>query len=269
MSKSLKNFITIRELLESEERTSKLSSVPDDFRLWCLAVSGSYRGSATYSISRLEEAKALRMKIVRFLLDCEDWLEQNSASHSSYRKWQVQDFEFYERVEEFERKCLQSLMGGTTDHDDSSAFDLDGSTFLGTVNQFTEECREYILRDAQTPVETVESVIKAIRQTLAIVGFTDKTLYPGASTSIDTTNSIERELIQEFIDFRSNIRQAALSSKKEKNMNLSNELLGKCDNLRDRLAGLGVEVVDGSFKNQSFDWKFCLPKKATSNPQNK
>ncbi len=60
MSKSLKNFITIRSLLKSDTSTSHESifhSPSDDFRLWCLGLSGSYRAPATYSESRLKEAK--------------------------------------------------------------------------------------------------------------------------------------------------------------------------------------------------------------------
>ena len=72
MSKSLKNFITIKQLLSSstsdnelidekvtntKEDTYSNDSPADDFRLWCLGLSGNYRGNATYSKARLEEAK--------------------------------------------------------------------------------------------------------------------------------------------------------------------------------------------------------------------
>jgi len=59
MSKSLKNFVTIRSLLQSDasSQESLFHSPSDDFRLWCLGLSGSYRGPATYSETRLKEAK--------------------------------------------------------------------------------------------------------------------------------------------------------------------------------------------------------------------
>eukprot|EP00978_Attheya_sp_CCMP212_P010637 scaffold25907_cov60-Attheya_sp.AAC.3 len=57
MSKSLKNFITVREMLESEDDSSSLSSSADDFRLWCLGLSGSYRGPATYSKEQINQAQ--------------------------------------------------------------------------------------------------------------------------------------------------------------------------------------------------------------------
>jgi len=65
MSKSLKNFITIRELLSNPEinginkeyMSTAYFSPADDFRLWCLGLSGSYRTSAIYSKSRLIQAR--------------------------------------------------------------------------------------------------------------------------------------------------------------------------------------------------------------------
>jgi len=73
MSKSTKNFITIRKYLQSSQTlSSTLSSPSDDFRLWCLGLSGHYTAPATYSETRILEARAVREKIVRFLVDGEE-----------------------------------------------------------------------------------------------------------------------------------------------------------------------------------------------------
>lgn len=56
MSKSLKNFITIEEIFSDLSSYGK-DARSDDFRLWCFALSGSYRGPTTFSLKRLEEAK--------------------------------------------------------------------------------------------------------------------------------------------------------------------------------------------------------------------
>lgn len=77
MSKSLKNFITIEELLEDEPNGETLSSSPsDDFRLWCLGLSGSYRSGATYSKSRIDDARRIRHTIVEFLVQGEEWVDR-------------------------------------------------------------------------------------------------------------------------------------------------------------------------------------------------
>jgi len=59
MSKSLKNFITIREMLSLPQNSSEsiFSSPSDDFRLWCIGLSGSYRSLTHYSSTRMQEAK--------------------------------------------------------------------------------------------------------------------------------------------------------------------------------------------------------------------
>ena len=61
MSKSLKNFITVRDMLKSGQTScdgsGAFESPGDDFRLWCFGLSGSYRAPATYSEERLQEAK--------------------------------------------------------------------------------------------------------------------------------------------------------------------------------------------------------------------
>ena len=52
MSKSLKNFITIKELLSPENDT--VTVTPDDFRLFCLL--HHYRSNVTYSMDRIHDA---------------------------------------------------------------------------------------------------------------------------------------------------------------------------------------------------------------------
>ena len=47
MLKSLNNFISVKEFWETQD--SLLAG--DDFRLWCLGLSGQYRSSATFFVS--------------------------------------------------------------------------------------------------------------------------------------------------------------------------------------------------------------------------
>ena len=57
MSKSLKNFITIRELLKEY--------TPDHFRLFCLA--HRYSSDVEYAPDRMEEARRLQARVEDFL----------------------------------------------------------------------------------------------------------------------------------------------------------------------------------------------------------
>jgi cysteinyl-tRNA synthetase len=98
MSKSLKNLVTIQEmLLESTSETS-LSSRADNFRLWCRDMPGSYRGPATYSQERIQKAGAVRQKVVRSLLDGEEGLRKVGDAGS--RKWNDEDTQIFESANE-------------------------------------------------------------------------------------------------------------------------------------------------------------------------
>jgi cysteinyl-tRNA synthetase len=112
MSKSLKNFITIAELLNDKEGSASfLSSPADDFRLWCLGLSGSYRDdAATYASHHLQQARQTREKILRFLLDGEAWLYRRNhlgsqhAGRSSNPKLTDRDRDFLFMVQETSAK---------------------------------------------------------------------------------------------------------------------------------------------------------------------
>lgn len=61
MSKSLKNFISINDYMNS-----KITKSPgDDFRIYCLQY--KYHASLTYSIERIKEAEVYRKKIENFI----------------------------------------------------------------------------------------------------------------------------------------------------------------------------------------------------------
>ena len=51
----------------NENPKSLFSSPADDFRLWCLGLSGSYRGTANFSETRLLEARVSHLILVEIL----------------------------------------------------------------------------------------------------------------------------------------------------------------------------------------------------------
>ena len=104
MSKSLKNFVTIREMLgiscnisddevkgestdSHQHQPSAWSCPSDDFRLWCLGLSGSYRGPATYSKDRMDEARVIRTKWVKFLMEGQQYLDDWKAAETDTDAW--------------------------------------------------------------------------------------------------------------------------------------------------------------------------------------
>jgi cysteinyl-tRNA synthetase len=100
MSKSIKNFVTIQEFLnrKTEGKTNEFDCPADDFRLWCLGLSGPYRGPATFSEARLQEARTIRHKMLRFLMEGEEWIRRNEVGSSTRTTWDETDMDMFETV---------------------------------------------------------------------------------------------------------------------------------------------------------------------------
>jgi cysteinyl-tRNA synthetase len=272
MSKSLKNFVTIQDMLSESTSESSLSSRADDFRLWCLGLSGSYRGAATYSPERIQQAGAVRQKMVRFLLDGEEWLRKVGDVGS--KKWKDEDMQFFESVREASVNSHQALLS-----------DLDGSTYVKDMVKVAELGQTYLLDKSSSsvngPTEPVQSVLLTLRGMLSLVGFSDATCRAGlddssgrqsSSSSSSSSNVVggERALLDELVRFRAAVRQAAIADLSSKTPNkdkaqhqAGQEIMRLCDDARDNIfPRIGVELLDGKVHSESGDqdmWKFCVP----------
>jgi cysteinyl-tRNA synthetase len=271
MSKSLKNFVTIQDMLSESTSESSLSSRADDFRLWCLGMSGSYRGAATYSPERIEQAGAVRQKIIRFLLDGEEWLRKVGDVGS--KKWKDEDQQFFESVSEASVNSQRALLS-----------DLDGSTYVKDMIKVAELGQTYLLDKSLSsvngPTEPVQSVLLTLRGMLSLVGFSDATCRAGlddssngqsSSSSSSSSNVVggERALLDELVRFRAAVRQAAIADLSETTPNnkaphqSAQEIMRLCDDARDNIfPRIGVELLDGKVHSESGDqdmWKFCVP----------
>lgn len=254
MSKSLKNFITIEELLDDNGASSALTSPADDFRLWCLGLAGSYRGSATYSRARIDEARAMREKIVKFLLDASEWLE--NSSNSNPKKWMKSDHELYADFNSSLKRTNEALMN-----------DLNGKLFLREVVASTEMGSAYLRSNPLAATEPMVHCIASLRDLLALVGFSPKTFLAGVNqNSGQASEGIaggERALIEEMVKFRTRVRNAALADiQSEGSKESLVEILQLCDEARETaLPAIGLELVDGDSMKS---WSFCLPRDAES-----
>ena len=164
MSKSLKNFITVGALLSQGKEESALSSPADDFRLWCLGLSGSYRGPATYSQTRLEEAKTVREKLVRFLVDGEEWLLKSNGE-SKVKRWGTHQVELYNKVMEVSESCFDALMGCQQ----QKYFDMDGAQYVESLVELSEQGRAYMTKVAPSegPTEPLYEAMRVLRDQLS------------------------------------------------------------------------------------------------------
>jgi cysteinyl-tRNA synthetase len=293
MSKSLKNFITIRDILETtsegefcdnEDTSSSFHSPADDFRLWCLGLSGSYRGPATYSKSRLVEAKVTREKILRFLIDGEQWLRQSKSSENcnTYSaNWTNEDHDLVQLASTCQVSCHRALLGLSSNSQEGSEvttcddFDFDGSSYLKSTIDLAEAGSRHTAEalTGERPLYPVEHALGVLRDCLAIVGFSDDTVRAGLSRKLeDNIVGGNEALVNELVEFRSTIREEALdclqnsnTSKDSQAAALSKMLLKTCDDLRDKnLPAIGIEVFDAG--DTSPTWRFGAPTSRTSFP---
>ena len=273
MSKSLKNFITIQEWLEEatanapKERTEEAKrAAADDFRLWCLGLSGPYRGTATFSQTRMAESRSIREKIVRYLMMGEEWLRRRCESGGSTfavggetKKLRDEERAFYAALHGAAIKGRQALLS-----------DLDGATFVRQLVQIAEEGTSYLQQEASEngPIEPVKASLDVLRSLLSQVGFSDVTCRAGIATdSADSSQGMDRTLLDELTKFRSTVRRAAIDDHRDKTSSIPSEnmkhILKLCDGLRRSLPTLGVELLDasvtGAVGEEKDDWRFCTP----------
>ena len=306
MSKSLKNFVTIREMLgmipntHSEQITdddtiisaldqdnNAWSSPADDFRLWVLGLSGVYRGPATYSEDRMEEARVIREKWVRFLMEGQECLERwnsdaDAANHSkSSRLWGEEDLQLFHTVTRCSMNCQRALLD-----------DLDGALFVKELIRIADVGMTYVQQvkiDGQNnkqlsknrPEEPLRFVLDTFRGHLDLVGFTQRTVNAGISSGQQEqigalASSTSTSLLDEAVAFRAAVRSAALGAvrKKKDSLEAVKEILKLCDELRDdTFPKLGVEILDGKVvveTNAEGDdvanrgWRHCSPRERVS-----
>ena len=281
MSKSLKNFVSIQEFLSSSlvagNESTGLECPADDFRLWCLGLSGSYRGPATFSTDQISQARAIRQKIARFLMDGEDMIEtcDDIEFSSRQKKWREEDCRFLERVHQCQQKAISALSN-----------DLDGSTFLKELVLIAEYGMSHLGKNASShssvgPMEPVQAVVDIMRRMLALVGFSEKTTRVGMrehryhsyenDSSMGNVVGGEVALTDELVRFRSAVRKLALEDAHNKTASQNmKEILALCDSLRDTaLPEMGIEVSDGKSDRDDEgvtkkQWQFCFPTSAQS-----
>ena len=294
MSKSLKNFVSIEDFLagrvavannNEEEITpaiedendavvqnfkGALESPSDDFRLWCLGLSGSYRGPATFSMTRIDEARTVRHKLLRFLVEGEDWIrsienvdEESSVPDHSTKKWNDEECDFFRTTDRAKRRGLSALEN-----------DLDGSAFVSELLVITECGMKYMARkdnrDGGPVVEPLIHSIREVRELLRLVGFTETTTEAGIrrvgrNSEIASGRVCEEDLVESLVRFRSTVRDVALDDPSAPGMK---KLLALSDELRDFvLPEIGVQLMDSNNNNNNSkepekdSWKFCLPRR--------
>ena len=289
MSKSLKNFVTIREMLgtapaaegapaasppapEGDDAAAAAWSAPaDDFRLWVLGLSGAYRGPATYGPGRMAEARATREKWVRFLVEGRELLarqgsptEREEDGDASTRLWGEEELRLFRDFAAGERRCRRALLD-----------DLDGVSFVRELGRMAEAGRAYVggaraQEPPRRPEEPLRFALDTFRRLLEVVGFSSRTVDAGLSSggAAAATSRSAPPVVDAVVAFRAAVRATALDAVRGKagGPEALKRILALCDEMRDdTFPRLGVEIRDGKGQAGEHgaawqgDWRHCTP----------
>jgi cysteinyl-tRNA synthetase len=255
MSKSLKNFITI------ESQRKENAEWADNFRLWCLALSGSYRDATTYSEDRMDESRNVRAKLVRFLVGTQTWISRRKEidfTSGQTLQWQAADLHLFAEVNVTRARLQNALLD-----------DLNGAACVDALISLIERGNDRIRSDDDARHEPMEAALQLIRSTLQLLGFHKQTYEAGLHDNADDAAMQSRKVVlDEFTKFRSTVRRAAISDHQDRvaSSNMKH-ILEACDHLRDKtFPSMGLELIDRSLRagastgdDENDAWQFCVP----------
>ncbi|XP_008428045.1 probable cysteine--tRNA ligase, mitochondrial [Poecilia reticulata] len=224
MSKSLKNYITIKDFLQSH--------TAEEFRMFCLST--KYRSAIDYSDGSMSEARTSLETILTFI-----------SAAQAYMKGQLhcppmQEDLLWQRLTEAKSNILTAL-----------ADDFDTPRAVGALMKLV-----YHGNCQLQPVSTAEGGVRSpavfgamltyIRDVLDVFGID---LLHSREADVLSSDGNLQAVVEQLTRFRSEVRQFALTHQdsQDKKSDLYPDripLLKSCDSLRKDLAPLGVVIKD-------------------------
>ena len=240
MSKSLKNFITISDLLE------KYSA--NQFRLFCL--SHKYNSNIEYSEERMEEAKHLEDKFTHFF---------HKVKHYSDFSVQIESTKWSEK----EKKLNKSFLQAQVEIREHLQNDFDTPEALRVLLGLVSEVNSYLSHFFSTEKSELSPnpfLLSAVADFIAKLVSEVFGLRFGEKISKVKEESKEEQVVRVLVDFRNSVRSLAKSKSPQA------KFFQLCDEVRDRqLPQLGyILEVTKLFSNF---FTFFLNKKQQDTPQ--
>ncbi|XP_056411734.1 probable cysteine--tRNA ligase, mitochondrial isoform X4 [Hyla sarda] len=238
MSKSLKNYITVKEFLQS------FSS--DEFRMFCLR--SKYKSAVEYSKDSMNEATSTLKMISSFMNDANAYLKGQLICEP------IQEDILWQSLNETKVNVKAAF---ADDFDTLRAVDAvmdlihHGNRQLKTVSKGTPQARSPLVYGA---------IVAYVEQFLDLLGISQKE----KQTAVEGKNSaLLLNVVDEIVDFRSKVRNYALvteetvqdmpysmeevAQQKERRKQMVKDrdpLMKACDALRLNLAGFGINIKD-------------------------
>ncbi|KAI1241632.1 hypothetical protein IHE44_0005115, partial [Lamprotornis superbus] len=237
MSKSLKNYITIKDFLK------KCSS--DQFRMFCLR--GRYSSAVEFSEESMEDAKNLLQSVSSFIRDANAYIKGELVCDP------VREDILWERLANTKVTVKAAF---ADDFDTSRAV----AAIMDLIHHGNRQLKA-VTKDAGSPRSSVVygSIISYIEGFFNALGmsFGERQVAVGADKS-----AVLSSVIEELVRFRTKVRHYALAlpeaadavpleehkqEQKERRKQLMRErkpLLEACDSLRGHLAAFGIHIKD-------------------------
>ncbi|XP_069826872.1 probable cysteine--tRNA ligase, mitochondrial [Dendropsophus ebraccatus] len=231
MSKSLKNYITVKEFLQS------FSS--DEFRMFCLR--SKYKSAIEYSKDSLNEATSTLRIISSFMNDASAYLRGQLICQP------IQEDILWQSLNETKVNVKAAF---ADDFDTLQAVDAvmdlihHGNRQLKTVSKGMTQARSPLVYGA---------ILSYVEQFMHLFGISQ----PGKQVAVEDKNSaLLLNVVDEIVDFRSKVRNYALATEetkeegvqqKERRKQIIKErepLMKACDRVRLNLAGFGINIKD-------------------------
>ncbi|XP_007501349.2 probable cysteine--tRNA ligase, mitochondrial isoform X1 [Monodelphis domestica] len=252
MSKSLKNYITIKDFLK------KFS--PDVFRMFCML--SSYRSAIDYSDDNMHEAKHHLLGIVSFIDDAIAYMKGQLACDP------IREDLLWERLTSTKVEIKAAF---ADDFDTPRAVDA----IMDLVHHGNRQLKA-VTKEAPCPRSPAVygAIVSYIENFLDSVGIS---LSTSQFISENKNSATLHSVVDELVQFRSKVRQYSLAApegtrtaptdlskdakklQKEKRQQLLLErepLLQACDSLRQNLAAYGINIKD---RNNISTWELLEP----------
>ncbi|KAM5181856.1 putative cysteine--tRNA ligase, mitochondrial [Mantella aurantiaca] len=235
MSKSLKNYITVKDYLKSYSA--------EEFRMFCLR--SKYKSAVEYSQDSLTEARNTLRIISSFIDDAKAYLRGQLTCQP------VQEDILWQSLNETKVNVKAAL---ADDFDTLRAVDAvmdlihHGNRQLKTVSKEFQHARSPLVYGA---------MVDYIEQFLEQLGIS---VQQKQSAGEDKSSALLSNVVEEIVDFRSKVRSFALSTEevgqdlgltkddlKERRKRILKErepLMHACDSMRQNLAGFGINIKD-------------------------
>ncbi|PRP77302.1 cysteinyl-tRNA synthetase [Planoprotostelium fungivorum] len=221
MSKSLKNFITIEELLN--EYTA------EQFRIYCLM--HHYGANIEFSRERMNEAVLFAKRLQDFITETLAKIHRNADSP---KKWSDGEFQLSKTFNQV-RDQIQSDLSD----------DFNTPAVLKGIMHLTNTLNVYMnVKSGRFPPELPTQIVYYITRIYSIFGLN--------STHVHYKPQLDKKTVDILIEFRSMIKGIALRGEEH------SKILSACDQLREKvLPEIGVQIRDQ--KEGPAVWQYTDP----------